>query len=134
MSYMFDTDMCIYLIKNLPESVLTKVKENHAKGISISAITLAELEFGISNSGNPEKNRNALTQMLSIIDVLPFDSAAANEYGTVRAKLQKKGEPIGNLDMLIGSHALSRNLTIVTNNVREFSRIEELKIENWAEN
>jgi len=134
MSYMFDTDMCIYLIKNLPESVLTKVKDNHAKGISISAITLAELEFGISNSGNPEKNRNALTQMLSIIDVLPFDSVAAHEYGAIRAKLQKKGEPIGNLDMLIASHALSRNLTIVTNNVREFSRIEELKIENWAEN
>jgi len=132
MRYMLDSDICIYLIKKRPESVIKKIGESLADGIVISSITLAELEFGVANSTYPEKNSNALIQMLSSIDTLSFDSRAAAAYGPLRAKLHQGGLLIGSLDMLIAAHAMSLNLTLVTNNVREFRCIDGLKIENWV--
>lgn len=132
MTYMLDTNICIYAIKNKPEQVLEKLKENLSNGICISAITLAELQHGVEKSMNPEKNSMALLQFLSILDVLPFDDLAAVEYGKICAYLQKRGTPIGTMDMLIAAHAKTENLIIVTNNVREFERVPDLKIENWA--
>jgi len=132
MRFMLDSDICIYLIKKRPESVIKRIGESLADGIVISSITLAELEFGVANSTYPEKNSNALIQMLSSIDTLPFDSRASAAYGPLRAKLQQGGLLIGSLDMLIAAHAMSLNLTLVTNNVREFSRIDSLNIENWV--
>ena len=132
MTYMLDTNICIYAIKNKPERVLEKIKENLSKGICISAITLAELQHGVEKSMNPEKNSMALLQFLSILDVLPFDDLASVEYGKICAYLQKQGTPIGTMDMLISAHAKAENLIIVTNNVREFERVPNLKIENWA--
>ena len=131
MTYMLDTNICIYAIKNKPEQVLEKLKENLSNGICISAITLAELQHGIEKSMNPEKNSMALLQFLSILDILPFDDLAAVEYGKICAYLQKRGTPIGTMDMLIAAHAKTENLIIVTNNVREFERVPDLKIENW---
>lgn len=132
MTYMLDTNICIYAIKNKPEQVLEKLKQNLSNGICISAITLAELQHGVEKSMNPEKNSMALLQFLSILDILPFDDLAAVEYGKICAYLQKRGTPIGTMDMLIAAHAKTENLIIVTNNVREFERVPNLKIENWA--
>lgn len=131
MTYMLDTNICIYAIKNKPEQVLKRLKSNLDKGLCISAITLAELEHGIEKSAYPEKNRAALLQFVVILDILAFDDVAAVEYGNICAYLQRKGTPIGTMDMLIAGHALAENLTLVTNNVRELERVPNLRIENW---
>lgn len=131
--YMLDTNICIYAIKNKPEQVLQRLQENLSKGLCISAITLAELEHGVEKSANPEKNQMALIQFLSILDILPFDDLVATEYGNICAHLQKQGTPIGTMDMLIAGHARAENLILVTNNVREFKRVPNLCIENWAD-
>ena len=116
MKYMLDTNMCVYAQKRNPY-VLQKIKENWENGIAISSITLAELEYGVKYSANPEKNAVALMKFLSVIEILPFDSNAAIEYGDICADLRKKGTPIGNMDMLISAHARSENLIIVTHNM-----------------
>ena len=133
MTYMLDTNICIYAIKNKPEQVLQRLKSNLKQGLCISAITLAELEHGVEKSAHPEKNRFALLQFLSILDILPFDDLAAAEYGEICAHLQKQGTPIGTMDMLIAGHARAEGMILVTNNVREFQRVPGLEIENWAE-
>ena len=132
MSYMLDTNICIYAIKSRPASVLRRLRANMERGLSISAITLGELRHGVEKSACPAKNERALLQFLSILEVLPFDAAAASEYGRIRAFLQKQGIPIGPLDTLIAAHAKSEAMTLVTNNVREFMRVPDLNIENWA--
>lgn len=133
MMYMLDTNICIYAIKNKPEQVLRRIKSNMQNGLCVSVITLAELEHGVRKSLYPEKNEMALIQFLAILDVLPFDDLAAVEYGKLCAYLQKRGTPIGTMDMLIAAHAKAENITLVTNNVREFERVPELRIENWAD-
>lgn len=133
MTYMLDTNICIYAIKNRPEVVLRRLKSNMHNGLCISAITLAELEHGVEKSERPEKNAAALLRFVSILQVLPFDDSAALAYGWLCAWLQRRGTPIGPMDMLIAAHAKSKGLILVTNNVREFARVPELKIENWAE-
>lgn len=133
MTYMLDTNICIYAMKNKPEKVLARLKKEMDGGIAISSITLAELEFGMKNSSNPAKNEQALLKFLFPLSILPFDSAAAYEYGDIRAFLQKQGTPIGPNDMLIASHARAEGLTLVTNNTREFERVPGLKLENWVE-
>ena len=132
MKYMLDSNICIYLIKKKPESVLTKLKAVAQDGVSISTITLAELEHGVALSAYPEKNADALAQFLSIIEVLSFDVKAASEYGLIRADLQRKGMLIGQMDLLIAAHAKAHGFIVVTNNVREFARVEGLKVENWT--
>lgn len=133
MTYMLDTNIVVYAIKNRPETVLQRLHEKQSTGLCISAITLAELRHGIEKSMNPEKNEVSLLRLLAILQVLPFDDFAAVEYGRICAYLQKAGTPIGPMDMLIAAHAKAAGLTIVTNNVREFARVPGLKIENWAE-
>lgn len=133
MTYMLDTNICIYAIKNKPEQVLKRLKDNLNQGLCISAITLAELEHGVEKSAQPERNRAALLQFLAILDILPFDDLAAAEYGEICAYLQKRGTLIGTMDMLIAGHARAEDMILVTNNVREFERVPDLQIENWAE-
>jgi len=130
MKYLLDTNICIHLMKHT-ESVLERFSEKKSDGLTISSITLAELEFGICNSAAYDKNRAKLLSFLPLVNVLSFDDTAAVEYGITRAKLQKKGTPIGQMDMLIAAHALSKDLTLVTNNTREFERVEGLQIEDW---
>ena len=132
MKYMLDTNICSYAQKR-NSGVLSKLKNVWEQGIAISSITLAEMEFGIHASSNPEKYSIKLLQILSIMDILPFDSGAAEEYGKIRAYLQSTGQPIGPLDMLIAAHAKSKDLILVTHNTREFARVPELKIEDWYE-
>jgi tRNA(fMet)-specific endonuclease VapC len=131
MKYMLDTNICVYLIKKKPESVLANLRSSINDGVSISAITLAELFYGVEASAYPEKNTVALSQFLSIVDVLPFDDEAASEYGRICATLRRKGTPIGPMDMLIAAHAKSKGLIVVTNNTREFEQVEGVDIQNW---
>jgi len=133
MKYMLDSNICIYLINKKPKSVLAKLKATIHEGVAISAITLAELEHGVALSVYPEKNADALTQFLSIIEILPFDSKAASQYGLIRADLQRKGTLIGQMDLLIAAHAKANGLIAVTNNTREFARVDGLIVENWCQ-
>ena len=132
MKYMLDTNMCIYAQKQNP-NVLARIHENYQEGLAISSITLAELEYGVQASVNPEKNRVALLKFLTIVEILPFESSTAFEYGKIRADLRRKGTPIGNMDMLIAAHAKAKNLIVVTHNTREFERVEDLQLDDWYE-
>ncbi len=133
MEYLLDTNICIYIIKKRPVQVLRKFTGFAVGDIAISSITLAELQFGVVKSSDPEKNQEALDKFLTPIEILDFGYYASIEYGKIRAALERKGTPIGPLDTLIASHAKSMGLTLVTNNVKEFERIPGLKIENWVD-
>ena len=99
--------------------------------IGVSAITVAELEFGVQKSQFRTRNQQALTQFLLPLQIVDFDRSAAVVYGDLRATLEKKGTPIGSLDTLIAAHALSLQVTLITNNQKEFSRIPNLQLDNW---
>ena len=131
--YMLDTNICIYAMKNKPDKVLLRFKEEMNNGLCISSITLAELEYGMKHSANPIKNDQALLRFLVPLSVLPFGADAASIYGEIRAELQSKGTPIGPFDMLIAAHAKAAGITLVTNNVKELARVPGLEIENWEE-
>ncbi len=132
MRYMLDTNICIYLIKKKPLRVLNKFNTYAVGEIAISSITVAELQFGTQKSQFPSQNQRALEQFLVPLAIVSFDHKAANIYGTIRAALERQGILIGSLDMLIAAHAMSLNATLITNNVKEFSRVEGLKLANWA--
>lgn len=131
MKYMLDTNIIAYAKNKRPASVLERLTAQQPSDVCISAITMAELEFGIFHSSKPAQNRLALLAFLSGIQILPFDSDAAREYGAIRHSLTKSGTLIGANDMLIAAHAKSRDLILVTNNAREFERVEGLTVENW---
>ena len=132
MKYMLDTNICIYAIKKKPESVLKRLRSELDSGICISSVTLAELRFGVEKSLYPERNTVALSQFLVPLNVLPIDDTAAVEYGRICAFLQRKGTPIGTMDMLIAAHAKTVGIPLVTNNTKEFERVPDLLLENWV--
>ena len=132
MKYLLDTNICIYLIKNKPKKLLTKIHKTPLSEIAVSSITIAEMEYGIAKSTKPTESRIALMKFLLPFEIIDFTEEAAPHYGSIRCDLQKKGTPIGNMDLLIASIALAHGLTLVTNNVKEFSRIDNLKIEDWT--
>jgi tRNA(fMet)-specific endonuclease VapC len=132
MYYLLDTNICIYIIKKRPAKVLERFNSLSIGDVAISSITLAELHYGIMKSSNPKKNQEALDKFLTPLEILDFDYFATIAYGKIRAYLEKNGTPIGPLDNLIAAHAMSQKLTLVTNNEKEFKRIPDLKIENWA--
>lgn len=129
---MLDTNICIYIIKNKPQSVLDELKKCNVGDIILSSITVSELIYGAYKSQFVEKNLKAIEHFLIPFDVAEYDYKAALEYGKIRATLEKKGQPIGSLDMLIAAHALSLDMTLVTNNMKEFERVDGLKVENWV--
>lgn len=133
MRYLLDTNACIYIIKRSPPKVLARLSQLHVGDVGVSAITCCELQFGVANSSDPERNQSALNEFLAPLDVLDFPGAAALVYGEVRARLRRAGTPIGNYDLLIAAHALHLGLVLVTNNTREFRRVPHLKIENWLD-
>jgi tRNA(fMet)-specific endonuclease VapC len=132
MRFLLDTNICIYIIKNKPPQVLAKFQTLDISDVGISSITVAELEYGVYKSQRQEQNRVALSQFLIPLEILPFDEQATQIYGRIRAELERQGIVIGSMDMLIASQAISLGLTLVTNNVRELSRIPGLVLENWA--
>ena len=133
MKYMLDTNICIYAIKNKPEKVVDELEKHNPSDVCISSITYAELVHGIEKSSMTEKNRLALSTLLANIEILDFDANAADCYGKIRDDLEKKGTPIGPLDTMIAGHARSLGYTLVTNNIKEFSRVSNLLVENWSE-
>ncbi len=132
MRYLLDTNICIYIINRAPDKVYQRFETLRVGDVGISAITYCELQFGISNSKNPEKNQQALTGFLSPLEVLDFPSAASQIYGDIRTRLKRAGTPIGNYDLLIAAHALFANLVLVTNNTKEFQRVPGLLLEDWT--
>lgn len=132
MILLLDTNTCIYLIKKRPPEVLRRFDEYAVGDIAVSSVTVAELHFGARKSRRPAQNERALQQFLLPLIVAGFDHDAAIAYARIRASLKKRGTPIGPLDTLIAAHAASLNLTLVTNNVREFERVPDLKLDNWV--
>lgn len=129
--YLLDTNICIYIINQKPSQVIQKFRQFNVKDIKISTLTACELAFGVEKSGSI-KNKIALEKFLQPFDILAFDSDCIWHYAKLRHHLQRQGTPIGSIDMLIASHALALDLTLITNNTDEFSRIPNLKLENWT--
>ena len=133
MKFLLDTNMCIYLIKKKPPQVLERFNDYLVGEIGVSSITVAELQYGVKKSQRPTQNQRALGQFLIPLVIADFDEQAAEAYGRTRAALEAQGTPIGALDTLIAAHALSLDVTLVTNNTRELSRVPDLRLANWAE-
>jgi tRNA(fMet)-specific endonuclease VapC len=132
MRFLLDTNICIYIIKRQPPQVLDKFRTLDLSDVGISSITVAELEYGAYKSQQTDRNRVAFNQFLMPLEIVPFDERATQAYGQLRSQLERQGIVIGSMDMLIASQALSLGLILVTNNVKEFSRIPDLVIENWV--
>ena len=133
MRYMLDTNILVYVLNARPrhEAVIARFDGENPEDLVVSSITLAELRYGIEKSQRRENNRRALDRVLRALNVVAFDAKAAQAYGAVRAALEATGKPVGPLDTLIAAHALSLDLTLVTSNPREFSRIRGLRVESW---
>ncbi|PUA28754.1 MAG: VapC toxin family PIN domain ribonuclease [Cellvibrio sp. 79] len=130
LKYMLDTNIAIYVIKRRPIAVLDTFNR-HADQLCISSITLAELLHGAEKSTRPEHNLQQVDNFISRLEVLDYDNKAAAHYGDIRASLEQKGTPIGVSDLHIAGHSRSAALILVTNNLREFERVDGLRVENW---
>lgn len=130
--YLLDTNICIYIINKRPVAVIEKIKTFEPDQIKLSAVSVAELQYGIAKCTYREKNRAALIDFVSGFDILPFDDTDAEVFGFIRADLEKRGKLIGPYNMEIAAQAIARDLTLVTNDISEFELITKLKIENWA--
>ena len=129
--YLLDTNICIYVIKERPRSMRESFNR-HAGHMAISAITLSELLHGVEKSAVQQRNLAVVENFCSRLDVLPYGPKASLHYGQIRAALERRGTPIGVNDLHIAAHARSEGLTLVSNNLREFERVEGLLLENWA--
>ncbi len=129
---MLDTNICIYIIKNKTRSVKEKFKEFKISELCISTITVSELMYGAYKSEQTQKNLTAIESFLMPFEIVDYDYIASIEYGKIRADLERKGQVIGNMDMQIAGHALALDLVLVTNNTREFERVEGLALDNWV--
>lgn len=130
--YLLDTNICIYIKNHRPAEVLARFSKLPTGKVAMSAITYGELCFGAEKSSKPKITRQILEQLVALIPVLPLDAAASIHYGKIRQQLQASGQPIGNNDLWIASHALANKLILVTNNVGEFQRVPGLRVENWV--
>ena len=130
--YFLDTNICVYFMSRKYPSVTAKFREHEPSDLVISSIVAGELAYGVENSTRIESNRRNLELFLSKLTVLAWDEAAIWHFGLHKTRLKKAGTKIGELDLLIGCHALAMDAVLVTNNTREFERIEGLKLENWV--
>lgn len=128
---LLDTNICIYIINARPPDVLERFRQYQMGDIGVCSVVAAELAFGVAKSGSA-RNRQALEMFLAPLVLLPFDAAAVWAYGDLRASLERRGTPIGSLDTMIAAHALSQQALLVTNNVREFSKVPGLQLDNWV--
>ena len=131
MQYMLDTNICIYILNNKYRRVMERIENAGIEEIALSTMTIAEFALGVEKSKKQDENRIAMMEFLLPFRILDYNQNDAYTYAKIRADLEKKGNIIGNMDLLIGSQALSRDLCLVTNNTKEFERIEGLKLENW---
>jgi tRNA(fMet)-specific endonuclease VapC len=129
--FLLDTNICIELIRGRAPDVLARLRRRKIGTFGISAITLAELRYGVAKSSDPPRNTVALAHFCAPLEICPFDHESAAAYGDIRANLERAGTPIGPLDTLIAAHAVALSVAIVTNNEREFRRVPGLRVENW---
>ena len=132
MKVLLDTNICIYMIKNKPPEVRKRFEQFVPGDIGIAAITVAELQYGVTKSAAKEKNALALEGFLLPLEIVPFDHESALIYGKIRTHLERHGTPIGGMDMLIASQAIAYGLTLITHNLKEFQRVPELRCETWV--
>ncbi|MBU1568124.1 MAG: type II toxin-antitoxin system VapC family toxin [Proteobacteria bacterium] len=133
MIYMLDTDICSYIIRERPLQVLEHFKQVEMEQLCISVVTYAELIYGVEHSSSKKLNRVVIDDFVQHLTIVPWDEAAAEHYGNIRAYLQTEGKIIGSMDMMIAAHARSRRMTLVTNNDKHFKRVPKLTVENWAD-
>ncbi|WP_024672644.1 type II toxin-antitoxin system tRNA(fMet)-specific endonuclease VapC [Pseudomonas syringae] len=131
LKYMLDTNICIFTIKNKPTSVREAFNLHHGQ-LCISAITLMELVYGAEKSSSPERNLAVVEGFAARLEVLPYDSDAAAHTGMIRAELARAGTPIGPYDQMIAGHARSLGLVVITDNLREFRRVDGLRVDDWV--
>lgn len=132
MKYLLDTNICIYIIKESPEKAFRRFRKLSAGQVALSSISYSELYFGVHKSKKLAQNELALLRFTSPLEILPYPGEAAKVYGEIHLELTRMGKPIGPLDTLIASHARYLGYTLVTNNVKEFSRVPNLRVENWV--
>lgn len=130
--YLLDTDICIYLARNQPPAVAERLARVPLETVAISVVTLGELAYGAERSQRTSETLAQLERFASVVRVLPLDAGVSAQYGRVRAVLERGGSPIGANDLWIAAHALALNITLVTNNGREFRRVRGLRVENWV--
>jgi tRNA(fMet)-specific endonuclease VapC len=128
--FMLDTDISSYIIKRRPATLVAKFKQN-AETLSVSVMTAAELRFGAEKAGRPGLTE-LVEEYLERITILDWTSEVTVPYGRIRAELERAGKPMGSMDLLIASHAVSQGMTLVTNNLRHFSNVPGLKVEVWS--
>lgn len=132
MKYLLDTNICIYLINRNNERLIKRIERELTKDLAISVITLAELEYGVHNSKHVERNQAALINFLAPISILSFETEDAEQFGQIKSELKRRGRLISDLDILIAAQVMTRKLTLISNNIREFNRIPQLRVENWV--
>ena len=133
MHYLLDTNICIYLIRKRPTKVLERFRQHSPQDVGISTITLFELQYGVEKSQYPQRSKDALAKFLLPLNLINLDRSSAIEAAIIRSQLEKKGMPMGPYDLLIAGLARSRDMTLVTNNIKEFERVVSLHLENWVE-
>lgn len=131
--YLIDTNICIYLMKRKYPALIEKVLSESKSSLAVSAVTVAELEYGSAKSLYPKQNRDALLEFLAPFEIIPFSETDCENFGFLRAYLTRKGTPIGSYDLQIAAQTISRDLCLVTNNIKEFKRLPGLRFENWVE-
>jgi len=130
--YMLDTDMCSYIIKEHPESVRQRFQTLAMEQLCVSVVTYAELIYGVERSSSKRINRPIIEDFVRHLDVMNWDTEAADQYGVIRAELEAAGTPMGAMDLMIAAHAKSIKAVLVTKNQKHFTKIKGLKIDNWA--
>jgi len=130
--YLLDTSVCVELIRRRATRLLKQMAQRPTADFALSSITLAELQYGAEKSARPPHQRQTLEKFLVPFTVLDFDHIASAAYGRIRVKLEAVGTPMGALDLLIAAHAISRDLVVLTRNLKEFKRVAGLKVEDWT--
>jgi len=131
MKYLLDTNICIKYLNGRSEKVKQNLESKYPEDILLCSIVKAELFYGVMKSANPEKNLEKLQKFIEPFISLSFDDKAAKLYGLIRSQLEKKGTPIGPNDLIIASISVANDITLITHNVKEFSRVENLRLEDW---
>lgn len=129
--HLIDTSICVAILRGASPHVAPRFRAAMRSGVAVSSITVAELHYGLERSSNPARERAGVENLLAAVSILAFDSKAAEGYGLLRRHLERRGQTIGQFDLLIASHAVAENATLVTNNTREFSRVPTLALEDW---
>ena len=130
--FLLDTNICIYIAKYNPPGVRERFQQHPANQLAMSVITLGELRFGAEKSHSKTRALAVIDELASLITIAELSEDVATHYGDIRAQLQKSGQPIGNNDLWIAAHARAQDWTLVTNNEKEFDRVDGLRVENWV--